>query len=889
MRTQSVEAGQRHIVCTVITPNYLPQFRVLGESIARTMPDADLRVLVLQDCADVSSVQAAIDDYLERAKSSASHRALTIDDCDWGDFDVVSAALFYSILEFATSVKPALLRALLRQGWDRATYLDPDIRVFADFAGLLDDDADLSLTPHFRSTIPRDDHRPSTYDVLMAGFFNLGFCSVRPNAIPFLDWWSSRLQFECLNDHVNGQFTDQKIVDMASLMTRVQVVTDPGANVAYWNLHERRVVDGDGGWAVSSDGQESPLYFFHYSGFRTPPTASMSVHSSRPVLGDAIPRRFAQDYADSLLQGANEPAPSFTLGGARLAQPIPAQWNRALRDDCDVHVRAGWSLRAVREQIYGPRATEAWTRCRSCGANHDNFGSRVGGFLSGWSRHPALNGVPNGIAAFFRTDHYEYRSGAMAQLSWATTDLASHLLGADGLAREILDVALGAVATAADIEVVGYLSSPVGIGQIARWTLATLEAAGIRCALSRVYAIGDSPEYLSLLLRRDNPVAATNASVLGVVNADQWEAHVTAPGRVNLATQHVEAVWAWELDHIPVSMYDTAMRAGVARVHALSHWSARAMARVLSVPVQRLSPFDLDLVEQWRERAEHSASPVAGPYVLTTFDAKSYLSRKNPEAVLEVWRRIVEDFPDHRLVIKSANLRDVAPAELLDHIEAAPRTDLIDRHLTDQEYTDLVAHCDVYVSLHRSEGMGLTPIEAGLCGRPVVYTNYGGVVDFFSDGFFPVAYELVRVGDSHHVPGPYDVDAQWAEPDLDDAERQVRRALTLGGDLESDTTLMVDHKKLVESLTVAQAEVVATAQRLVEYARRRDETTDVPLAERLTRSRAELEDPPPPPQPNRFLYAGIAVSWRLYKLLPAALRRQFNLSWSRVRSDRPGH
>src|SRR5207245_6112526 len=34
--------------------------------------------------------------------------------------------------------------------------------------------------------------------------------------------------------------------------------------------------------------------------------------------------------------------------------------------------------------------------------------------------------------------------------------------------------------------------------------------------------------------------------------------------------------------------------------------------------------------------------------------------------------------------------------------------------------------CDCYVSLHRSEGFGLTPAEAMAMGKPVIATGYGG-------------------------------------------------------------------------------------------------------------------------------------------------------------------
>jgi len=881
---QSEESGKRHLVCTVITPNYLSRFLILGESIARAAPSTDLRVLVLQDCDDVSGIQRAIDEYLERLGSDADHRAVTVDQCEWGDFDVEAAALFYNILEFATSVKPALMSHFLAQGWDRVTYLDPDIEVFNDFTSLLDDDSDLSLTPHFLADIPRDGLRPSTHDVLMAGFFNLGFCSARPSASSFLEWWSDRLQFECLNDHHRGHFTDQKIVDMASLRARVQIIADPGCNVAYWNLHERRVVANDGAWSIDAGGRIGPLYFFHFSGFRLDHSASLSRHSNRKVVGVAVPRAFAKEYERRVGRDGTSPYP-FTLGGARLDEPIPGEWNRCLREDADVHVRAGYSLRQVREDIYEPRDPAALASCLSCGAAHENFGTRVRTFLFGWACHPGLNGVPNGVGAFCRSPRFEFVQSAHEQLAWAAGGLADRLTGARGLAAAVLSSGRDAVRSAADLTLVGYFSYPAGTGQIARATLRTLEMSDIVPAIDRVDAPGDDYGYLSYFLRRNNPVASSSSSVLGVVNADQWNHHVRDPQRVNALTQHVEAVWAWELDEIPAELFDVASAGGIERVHALSTWSARAMAQVLPVPVQRFAPFDLVSLDVLRSESESSAR--SGPrYVLCTLDAKSSVARKNPEAALRLWQRVESDFPDHWLVLKSTDLRDLASAELLDLVDGSARTRLIDDLLSDRDYIDLLTHCDVFVSLHRSEGMGLTPIEAGLCGLPVVYTNYGGVTDFMDDRFFPVGYSLARVGDSSPDDGPYDVDARWAEPDLDDAERQLRRALATALDDDPTTALLVDQKQLAENLLTAQAEVVATARRLVSLASVEVAARDRQLGVQLDHAVTPLvEDRPPAPNPA--LYAIVAAVWRVYRLLPRALRRQFNLTVIALHQRKP--
>jgi glycosyltransferase involved in cell wall biosynthesis len=881
---QSGESEKGHLICAIVTPNYLNQFLILGESIARAMPAADLRVLILQDCSGTGPFQERIDHYLAAAGSSANHQAITIDQCDWEDFDIESASLFYNILEFATSVKPALLRFFLRQDWQRVTYLDPDIQIFNDFLPVLDNDMDVSLTPHLFTDIPRDDFKPSTNDILSAGFFNLGFCSVRPTALPFLDWWCERLQFDCLIDHSAGYFTDQKILDLAPLKTNVQVVMEPGCNVAYWNLHERRIVKDQGEWKVVFDGSIQQLYFFHFSGFILNRSPSLSKHASRRVLGDAVPRSFASQYEKLLRDGSRQDEDvEFTIGGASLKKSIPVQWRRCLREDAEVHVRAGLTLRQVREEIYFPRYQNKWSKCLTCGIEHGNFGTRVQTFLAGWACHPSLQGVPNAISAFFRTSNHQFRASAMEQLIWASDNFQEDVRGNDELVAEVLGTAAQSIEDSVDLKLVGYFSYPAGVGQVARWALRTLEEANIHPAIDRVFVNSDSYEYLSDLLKRKNPLGASNAGVLCFVNADQWEVHVTSPQRVNPKIQHVEAVWAWELEHIPSRMYTVASSGEIERVHALSNWSAHAMSKVLPVPVDRFAPFDLNLLETLLKPQAATTSKPPPLYILTSFDAKSYLSRKNPEAVLNLWQRVQADYPDHSLIIKSTNLRDFAPSELLELIDASARTVLIDEHYTDSEYFNLLGKCDAFVSLHRSEGMGLTPIEAGLCGLPVLYTNYGGISEFMEEGFFPVSYNLIQVGENQHETGPYDKLAWWAEPDLDDAERQLRRALGISTNGDSINSITVDRKKLQENLVAAQNEVVSAALRLMKLEPKNEGPDDGQLIGRLEAHPKVIDGQFQKTNLNPILFAMVAVIYSGYKLLPARVRFQCSSALNKLR------
>jgi glycosyltransferase involved in cell wall biosynthesis len=105
-----------------------------------------------------------------------------------------------------------------------------------------------------------------------------------------------------------------------------------------------------------------------------------------------------------------------------------------------------------------------------------------------------------------------------------------------------------------------------------------------------------------------------------------------------------------------------------------------------------------------------------------------------------------------------------------------------------------MAGCDAVLSLHRSEGLGLLPIEALWMGKPVVATAYGGVTDYLSPRTaFPVDFELVILDRDHP---PYPRGSVWAEPDLDHAVHQMRLLIENGDDAQRRT---LEGQRLVRS------------------------------------------------------------------------------------------
>ncbi len=162
---------------------------------------------------------------------------------------------------------------------------------------------------------------------------------------------------------------------------------------------------------------------------------------------------------------------------------------------------------------------------------------------------------------------------------------------------------------------------------------------------------------------------------------------------------------------------------------------------------------------------------------LCMYDSYSIKARKNPQAVIEAFRRLTAR---HRLpaelVVKINHPTETETATLREQLEGVPNVRIIDRVLDRTEAKALIRCADCLVSLHRSEGFGLPLAEAMYLGKPVIGTNWSGNTDFMNASNSGVVnYRLVRLGQDY---GPYRAHQVWADPDLDHAAHLMRMMAT---------------------------------------------------------------------------------------------------------------
>jgi hypothetical protein len=264
--SDSITAGDDSLpfVFTIAARNYLGQVSVLLNSVRK-------------QCGDIQFCCFVVDGYDEDADIPEVLKSNVFDCRKLGipTYDFEEMACKYTVVEFSTALKPFIFKYIFEQlKFASAIYLDPDIKLFNNINWIVEElnSKSILLTPHlldFEAYKLNYTGRAPALDLnefLFAGAYNLGFVAIKydPYGKNFIDLWAEILRDQCFADRVRSLCYDQKWVDFLSSFfgERIGVISDAGANVAYWNLHERNLSKGTkSNYFVNG----SSLKFVHFS------------------------------------------------------------------------------------------------------------------------------------------------------------------------------------------------------------------------------------------------------------------------------------------------------------------------------------------------------------------------------------------------------------------------------------------------------------------------------------------------------------------------------------------------------------------------------------------------------------------------------------------------
>ena len=327
------------------------------------------------------------------------------------------------------------------------------------------------------------------------------------------------------------------------------------------------------------------------------------------------------------------------------------------------------------------------------------------------------------------------------------------------------------------MNIVGFLTADLGIGESARCMVRAADAASIPVSLvplklncrnrlgDLTYAgrLQDSNPYGANVFHIDPPVAR------------DIDHHHGVPFRRD---KYNIGYFAWELPEFPdawlpsLDYFD--------EIWCPSNFVRDSIALKALYPVLTM-PHSIQFERPAGDRAalrRRFGLPEGVFLFLCLFDLNSYSARKNPRGAVEAFRMSGLAGKGAALVLKvqnaEANPSDFAA--LREAVRDLPGTTIVSETLPRDGVYALEAACDCLVSLHRSEGFGLALAECMYLGKPVISTNWSAPAEYLDhENGYPVRYALVELKESH---GPYSKGSSWAEPDLGHACELMRRVVS---------------------------------------------------------------------------------------------------------------
>ncbi|MBV9801462.1 MAG: glycosyltransferase [Solirubrobacterales bacterium] len=721
--------------CSIADREMLPHARVLAGALQRHFPTAHVVVVALDPTS---------------AGLSEPFETLTVDEVA-GPY-TAELALQPGFETTAARLCPLLLNHAIGQGAEVAVYMGPALCVYDSFHDVLELASQRGVVVARRvSCLPDDDKRPGYADLLAAGQISPGFVAVARGEVGerFLAWWSRRLEEQ---DGGSARWLELA----PDLFPSVAVLDDPGCNVSYWNLHERPLTRRGEKLLAA----ERPLRFVDFTGVRPDRPYWLNDAGTRVrVIDDPVLAELCGEYAERVRQAGwatsrSDNGETEKLGNGLYFDEVM----RVLRTEA---AKSGNDFGDL-STVPAAEAFASWLQEPA-----ERGAGRLNRYLLG-----AYRVRPDLQKAFPDLDGADVE----ALIAWAWQHgrhelrLATELLPPPPGGLELVENAHLAV------NVIGFLRETLGLAEAARLYVTALQAAGVPVATSAIApelptrrSGGKTTRRYGTHPHQELRIPFEPAFNLACVNGDHLDALVREAGEEVLGGRPTIGQWYWETDVLPPSWLPAFQH--LEEVWVGSRFVAENLARLSPVPVVVIPPAVVV-----PDPSGISLEIAQDPRFTFMFmlDFFSTLRRKNAVGVVEAFTRAFAPGEGPRLLMKTINgrFRPEAQAELRLRMADRPDIELMDVYLEPRQIAALLARADCYVSLHRSEGFGLTLAESMALGTPVIATDYSGNTDFTTpQNSYLVDWTAAQVGPGCDV---YPAEGRWADPDLDHAAELMR-------------------------------------------------------------------------------------------------------------------
>ncbi|GAA4148924.1 glycosyltransferase [Chryseobacterium ginsenosidimutans] len=322
------------------------------------------------------------------------------------------------------------------------------------------------------------------------------------------------------------------------------------------------------------------------------------------------------------------------------------------------------------------------------------------------------------------------------------------------------------------VNVFGFIGGEFGLGEAVRLIIKALNKAEIPVSLIN-YDIKTNHRHEDSTFKdySNDAVYPINLVLLGPSEGKKILAHYPEhffKNKYNIFYLN------WESEYIPqeyvdnLNFYD--------EIWVPAQYCKDILVKYCDLPVNVIPyPIEIEVDDKKDEESENFYNNDSFNFFFM-FDYNSTLERKNTLNLINAFEKAFgKTDKSVSLTIKTSKSTKFAKErELLEsRISGFQNIKIVEKIYDKQTLYKIIRGCDAYVSLHRSEGFGLTMAEAMFFGKPVIATNYSGNLEFMNDeNSFLVDFKKAKI-DSSIIN--YDSNTVWSEPNVDHAAELMKQ------------------------------------------------------------------------------------------------------------------
>ncbi|UTX46907.1 glycosyltransferase [Chryseobacterium sp. MA9] len=333
------------------------------------------------------------------------------------------------------------------------------------------------------------------------------------------------------------------------------------------------------------------------------------------------------------------------------------------------------------------------------------------------------------------------------------------------------------------INVFGFINGEFGIAEATRLNCKAMQSAGIPLNLMnydvRTNHDNNDQTFTRFSDKADHPInlVQVSASVSEMSNFFEYFDYSFFERKYNILYM------AWESETIPedyllnINLFD--------EVWTPSEYCKKCIEKYIASPV-KVIPHPIDINLKLTEDTDALNFYKEDFFnFLFIFDYNSSIQRKNVLNLIKVFRDTFDGKENNAFLTIKTSKSDkfsLEKQQIKDAIGDSVKIKIVEKIFDKNALNYVISNCDSYISLHRSEGFGLTMAEAMYFGKPVIATGYSGNLQFMNaENSFLVNAEKVSYGSDDLN---YDSNTIWSEPSLEEASEYLEKIYHGGADVK---------------------------------------------------------------------------------------------------------